>query len=58
MTRPDKYGCFDRKPIVTFGQPTCQFTHSELGAKDKRCEGCKERVEVKIEPVQPKRKHP
>lgn len=41
-TQPsDRYGCHNRPPIQTFGQPTCQFTKTWLGQTDKRCEGCK-----------------
>jgi len=25
-------------------EPTCQFTHTELGQADKRCDGCKWRA--------------
>ena len=27
--------------IPTFGQPSCQFTLTELGQVDKKCDGCK-----------------
>lgn len=43
MNQPDRYGCHTRKPITTFGQPTCQYTHTSHGQADQRCEGCKER---------------
>lgn len=47
-TQPsDRYGCHNRPPIQTFGQPTCQFTKTWLGQTDKRCEGCKHK-EVKV----------
>ena len=38
------YGCHNRQPIQTFGAPTCQYTYTDLGQADKRCEGCKERA--------------
>lgn len=41
MSTPEKYGCFDRQPIQTFGQHECQFTPTWLGHTDKRCDGCK-----------------
>ena len=41
MSTPDKYGCHNRPPIQTFGNPQCQYTYTWLGQIDKRCEGCK-----------------
>ena len=42
MTQPsERYGCFDRPPIQTFGNPQCQFTYTWAGQTDKRCDGCK-----------------
>jgi len=38
-----RYGCHNRKPIVTFGAKTCQYTPSKLGQSDQRCAGCKEK---------------
>lgn len=44
--KSELYGCHNRKPIVTFGQPECQFTYTWAGQTDKRREGCKHK-EVK-----------
>ena len=42
MTQPsDKYGCHNRPPIKTFGNPQCQYTYTLAGQTDKRCDGCK-----------------
>lgn len=50
MTQPsERYGCFDRPPIQTFGNPQCQFTYTWAGQTDKRCDGCKHK-EVKEVP--------
>ena len=51
MSTPEKYGCFDRPPIETFGQQECQFTRTWLGQMDPKCEGCKHK-EVKEVPKQ------
>lgn len=54
MTRPDRYGCFDRadyKPVLQleagrlkevppFGKLECQYRFTKLGQQDPRCEGC------------------
>ena len=42
------YGCFNRKPITTFGATTCQYTLSEIGKVDKKCEGCNEKESALI----------
>ena len=54
-TQIHRYGCHDRKPYVdsyrstgggpehdipTFGKRKCQFTRSELGQADPRCNDC------------------
>ena len=39
------YGCHNRPPIVTFGAKTCQYTLTEIGKKDPRCVGFRERKE-------------
>lgn len=46
--KPEKYGCHDRPPIQTFGQPQCQFTYTWAGQTDPKCEGCKHK-EVRVE---------
>jgi hypothetical protein len=57
--RKDRYGCFNREPFApahamtkdgppiylpAFGQPTCQFTKTDLGQVDPRCTGCKHKT--------------
>jgi len=49
MTKPsERYGCYNRKPITTFGNPQCQYTYTWLGQNYPRCEGCKHK-EVRVE---------
>jgi hypothetical protein len=45
----ERYGCHNRPPIQTFGNPQCQYTYTWAGQTDKRCEGCKHK-EVKEVP--------
>lgn len=37
----DVYGCFSRPPLQgVFSSDECNYTKTELGRKDSRCEGC------------------
>ena len=58
MTQP-VYGCFNRPPFLPIVQSKqygstfpftmakdCNYTHTDLGRVDPRCEGCKHKAEA------------